>query len=180
MIQGRAMAQSGRWALSNLGIQRLVEVDEVAAMIRSVFLGSLLLASCMPGIETPRGATPNHIEVRHASSRGVLWGAALSLSDDGRLVSVEVSCDGEPYANAPPGDVITGAVFGARAYSYAETTCQDGLFELVVFTVPDGEPADVPGQYHPFVFYFDDREFVGADLRGAEHLNPPTINDINE
>lgn len=68
-------------------------------------------------------------------------------------------------------------MFGARAYAYAETTCQNGQFELVVFTVPEGEPADAPGQYHPFVFYFEDREFVSNDLRGAEHANPPTIDE---
>lgn len=148
-------------------------------MLRLVLLGALLLASCTgePRIETPRGATANTISVSYASSRGVLWGATLRLSDEGRLVSVDVSCDGQPYASASASNVVTGEVVGARAHSYAETTCQDGPFELVVFTVPEGEPADVPGQYHPFVFYFDGREFVSSDLRGAEHANPPTIEE---
>lgn len=148
-------------------------------MLRSILIGTLLLTACtdVPGIETPRGATANAIDVRYSSSRGVLWGATLRLSDEARLVAVEVSCDGQPYASTSVGDVVTGEVLGARAYSYAGTTCKDGLFELVVFTVPDGEPADVPGQYHPFVFYFEDREFVSSELRGAEHANPPTIDE---
>jgi len=148
-------------------------------MVRSILIGALLLASCTgeARIETPRGATANTIAVSYASSRDVLWGATLRLNDEGRLASVDVSCDGEPYATASAGNVVTGEVFGARAYSYAETTCQDGPFELVVFTVPEGEPADVPGQYHPFVFYFADREFVSNDLRRPEHANPPTIDE---
>jgi hypothetical protein len=115
--------------------------------------------------------------VSYAAQRGLRWSATIRLSDEGRLEGVEVSCDGQPYSSAGNEGTVTGEVFGARAYSYADTTCQEGLFELVVFTVPEGEPADVPGQYHPFVFYFDDRRFVSAELRGAEHANPPTIED---
>lgn len=59
-------------------------------MHRSALLGILLLASCVVRMETPRGATANNIEVSYASSRGVLWGAALRLSEEGRLISVEV------------------------------------------------------------------------------------------
>jgi len=56
-------------------------------MLRSVLLGTLLLASCTneARIETPRGATANVIDVSYASIRGVLWAAVLRLSDDGRL-----------------------------------------------------------------------------------------------
>jgi hypothetical protein len=45
-------------------------------------------------IETSRGATANAVDASYASSRGLLWGATLRLSDEGP-VSVEVSCDGQ-------------------------------------------------------------------------------------
>lgn len=153
-------------------------------MIRRIALTlwlALAAASCTPDearIESPREVPARTIALTYGDDSGVSWVAEMAIDADGQFEELRLSCDGQPYATAPAGDDVPPGVFGARLEAYAGTNCSQGQVEVTVYTIAPGQMAGVPGQYVPVIFYFANSDFVGrSDVRGPEHLNPPTVEE---
>lgn len=141
------------------------------AMIKSILVAVLVLAGCSRGdalIETPRPAPPQSVHVRSVAGDAD-WAADLSLDEAGKLVTLNVTCNGAAYAEASGGDDFPRRVVGAQIDVYHNTTCNRGQLEITVFALGDASAQGIPGRYTPVVFYFADGAFVGrSDVRGAE------------
>jgi len=137
-------------------------------MTRTLFVAvliSVVLTGCERSVdfEHPVAAPASAIALSFLADGAVNWEAALYLSEDRKLQSVELTCAGRLYATLPA--VTEHDVVGASFSATDGGSCEADEVVLFVYVVPNLRSLDGGGEFESIAFYFESGRFVGRSDR---------------